>query len=160
MTDSEARDFWKQAFVHFPGDWQWLQQYSPDTSGTLAVWTEALRNVTANEAMSVLVRWSNGTLEPPKEIWEKEIFHLHVLQTVRKDRSERRRRTTQDVDRPVKVVRLRDLIPCFGPYQDDVSAVARSNREPEEIDRILADCYQRACVCVDTRAEYVRNYSN
>lgn len=86
MTDLEIADFWKQCFIQFPTLKSWLRENSPDMPATLAVWSGALRKITAQEALSVLSRWSRGDLEPPTG-YQRETFHLHVRSVVMADRS-------------------------------------------------------------------------
>lgn len=165
MTDSEIQEFWTQAFVRFPGVAQWIKEHSPRPDVTRKLWSEALVPVKASEAMSVLTRWSNGSLPAPTG-YEKEIFHLHVLAVVNKDRADRRRlqweadKKNNQGPRRADIVRPSQLIPVMGPYMQDVAALARSTRDPSEIDRLIDECYARACACVDNKTEYARKYAN
>lgn len=86
MTDQEIKEFWGECFVHFPTLEEWIEKNSPDSARTIEVWSNAWRNITAQEALSVLSRWSRGDLEPPTG-YQRESFHLHVRSVVMADRS-------------------------------------------------------------------------
>lgn len=88
MTDVEIKDFWENVFIQFPTLKAWLTDNSPNVAKTLAVWSNALRGITAGEALSVLARWSTGELDPPTG-YQRETFHLHVRAVVMNDRSKR-----------------------------------------------------------------------
>jgi hypothetical protein len=165
MTDSEVHEFWTEAFVRFPGVAQWINEHSPRPDLTRKLWSEALVSVKASEAMSVLTRWSNGSLPAPTG-YQKEVFHLHVLAVIDEDRRVRRtlewERKKQHEQGPkrTEIIRPSELIPVMGPYMQDVAALARSTRDPSEIDRLIDECYERACVCIDKKTEYQRKYAN
>jgi hypothetical protein len=94
MTEQECEEFFEQVMIAFPGVGQWLRDNSPDPAATLQVWGQSLEIVTSEEALSVLRRWSNGTLPAPIG-YQRELFAVHLRQTVLADRNKRFREESQ-----------------------------------------------------------------
>jgi hypothetical protein len=85
MTPDEARSFLREAFIAFPGVWEWLKTNSPDRERTLEVWAKSLEKVAVAEAVIVLNRWTANEIPPPSG-YQRELFCQHVIAVVQKDR--------------------------------------------------------------------------
>lgn len=94
MTEHECDEFFEQVMIAFPGVGQWLRDNSPDPAATLRVWGSSLAIVSVEEALSVLHRWSTGVLPAPVG-YQRELFAVHLRQTVMADRSKRFREESQ-----------------------------------------------------------------
>jgi hypothetical protein len=86
MTDDEAKQFRMQMLdVAFPQLGAWFETL-PHKIATWKVWVQCLRPYTLTECLSVLSRWSDGTLQP-FEAYERERVHLLIRAIVERDRS-------------------------------------------------------------------------
>lgn len=91
MTNAEAKEFWRQLMkVHFPGLHAWWESL-PEPTETWGVWREALRPYSYDECMSVVRRWSDGTLKPFEQ-YERERVHLLIRAIIERDRSIQQRK--------------------------------------------------------------------
>ena len=91
MTQSEAEEFLKEVvFVAFPSARQFVLLNSSNPKGTVEQQAKALLNVSFQEAISVVDRWTRGELPSP---WGKEVesIALHLRATIMQDRSIRAR---------------------------------------------------------------------
>jgi hypothetical protein len=95
MTEKEAMEFLDAAFIAFPGVHQWLKNASPSFEASKAVWARSLMKISLDEGFGVLSRWTSGALKAP-EGYQKETFHLHVVQTVMQDRTEAKRHEVRE----------------------------------------------------------------
>jgi hypothetical protein len=152
MNDAEIADFWKQCFIQFPTLKAWLHDNSPDMPATLAVWSNALRGITASEALSVLTRWSSGELDPPTG-YQRETFHLHVKAVVMNDRSKRYgsdareeafRKANINGPRPEIFVKCGEVFAKVADIvrQFDNGSIERSAMK-SQIDEIVADAHRQ-----------------
>lgn len=123
MTEKEAMEFLDAAFIAFPGVYQWLKNASPSFEASKAVWARALMKISLDEGFGVLSRWTSGALKAP-EGYQKETFHLHVVQTVMQDRTEAKR---HEVREEFKQTHSKGSVlrshPIMGPFICDVMNV-------------------------------------
>ena len=92
VTQSEAEEFFVDVvFVAFPGARRFVLMNSSEPKKTVAVMAKALSQVSFQEAMSVVDRWTRGELPAPVG-GELESIALHLRATVMQDRSVRARR--------------------------------------------------------------------
>lgn len=151
MTRDEAKEFLDLAFVRLPGIWEWLQRNSPDVSETLEAWSETLESISLEEAVYVLKRWSNGTLEPPKG-YLREVFHLEVLREVKRDRNERwEAKNRNNVLQQTKAPKLIDECPGLEAfivklnllkYRYDSGVISEADRDAE-IEKLVKAEHER-----------------
>lgn len=127
MTIDEANDFLRQAFIAFPGVLQWVKDNSPDTKATLQLWAKNLSKVTAQEALSVLSRWSSNELPPPSG-YQRELFINHVIAVVQQDRS--KTHAAKHRDKVFNQLNLngqrQKYTPVCGAFIKDVMAIKHS----------------------------------
>jgi hypothetical protein len=96
METSENREFFtKIAMIHFPSLGTYLNKETSDVLGTIDAWAMTLRDVTTQEAISVVYRWSKDELPRP-QYYELSDFALHLRAVVLQDRVNARK--TQLVD--------------------------------------------------------------
>jgi hypothetical protein len=96
MDLSENRSFFLEvALIHFPSLNTYLSSASPKLIATLDAWSITLRDVTTQEAISVVHRWSRDELPRPT-FHELGDFALHLRAVVLQDRVNARK--TQLVD--------------------------------------------------------------
>ena len=125
MTNSEATEFLEAVLVAFPGVNQWLKNASPNIDATKAIWARTLEQITMDEGMSVLSRWSSGKLPAP-EGYAKESFHLHLIAVVKQDRSKiAQERTRTQTLQSHKGGSNRFYKAILGPFMGKVLAVQR-----------------------------------
>jgi hypothetical protein len=86
MTPAEATEFFRNAFIAFPGLAAWLRETSTDGAATCSVWARTLAKVTLDEATYVLDGWIDGTIEDPPIGYRRESFALHVKAIATKER--------------------------------------------------------------------------
>ena len=90
MDLSENRTFFTEmALVHFPALNTYLQTATPSVIKTIDAWQRTLHDVTTEEAIAVLYRWTKDELPRPAYL-ELADFALHLRGVVLRDRSERR----------------------------------------------------------------------
>jgi hypothetical protein len=96
MEVSENREFFTRiAMIHFPSLGTYLNKETSSVLGTIDAWAMTLRDVTTQEAISVVYRWSKDELPRP-QYYELGDFALHLRAVVLQDRVNARR--TQLVD--------------------------------------------------------------
>jgi hypothetical protein len=96
MEVSENREFFTRiAMIHFPSLGTYLNKETSDVLGTIDAWAMTLRDVTTQEAISVVYRWSKDELPRP-QYYELGDFALHLRAVVLQDRVNARK--TQLVD--------------------------------------------------------------
>jgi len=96
MTIDENRDFFKEvAFVHFPALTTWLKEKATSPSKTIDAWAMTLRDVTTQEAISVIYRWTRDELPRPAYL-ELADFALHLRGVVMRDRADSRQAISLD----------------------------------------------------------------
>lgn len=96
MDQQENRQFFHEiAFVHFPALATWMKSASIDPVKTVDAWAMTLRDVSTQEALSVVYRWTKDELPRPSYL-ELADFALHLRAVVMRDRTERRHSITLD----------------------------------------------------------------
>lgn len=96
MTDDEAKQFRHELIdVRFPSLGEWFDGLR-DKNATWRVWCEVLNRYSFDECMSVIRRWSDGTLEPFKP-YERERVHLFIQAIILRDR-DRLRGTAREAE--------------------------------------------------------------
>ncbi len=96
MEVSENREFFTRiAMIHFPSLGTYLNKETSSVLGTIDAWAMTLRDITAQEAISVVYRWSKDELPRP-QYYELGDFALHLRAVVLQDRVNARK--TQLVD--------------------------------------------------------------
>jgi len=96
MEVSENREFFtKIAMIHFPSLGTYLNKETSSVLGTIDAWAMTLRDITTQEAISVVYRWSKDELPRP-QYYELGDFALHLRAVVLQDRANARK--TQLVD--------------------------------------------------------------
>ena len=96
MDASENRIFFTEmALVHFPALNTYLQTATPSVIKTIDAWQLTLKDVTTEEAMSVLYRWTKDELPRPTYL-ELSDFALHLRGVVMRDRTQRKHSITLD----------------------------------------------------------------
>lgn len=125
MNEKESKEFLEAVLVSFPGVNQWLKNASPSIDATKAIWARTLEQITMDEGMSVLSRWSSGRLPAP-EGYAKESFHLHLIAVVKQDRSKiAQERTRESTLQSHKGGSSRFYKSILGPFMGKVLAVQR-----------------------------------
>jgi hypothetical protein len=81
--------------IHFPSLGTYLNKETSSVLGTIDAWAMTLRDITTQEAISVVYRWSKDELPRP-QYYELGDFALHLRAVVLQDRVNARR--TQLVD--------------------------------------------------------------
>lgn len=92
MTEAEYRTWSKRLFIAFPSLWEWLNTSSPDPKETQAIWRKCLEPYSADECMTVVEEWSNGTREP-FEAYERDKVHLRVRARIEQERDRQHKRS-------------------------------------------------------------------
>jgi hypothetical protein len=96
MEVSENREFFTRiAMIHFPSLGTYLNKETSSVLGTIDAWAMTLRDITTQEAISVVYRWSKDELPRP-QYYELGDFALHLRAVVMQDRVNARK--TQLVD--------------------------------------------------------------
>jgi hypothetical protein len=96
METSENREFFTRiAMIHFPSLGTYLNKETSSVLGTIDAWAMTLRDITTQEAISVVYRWSKDELPRP-QYYELGDFALHLRAVVLQDRVNARK--TQLVD--------------------------------------------------------------
>ena len=91
METSENREFFTRiAMIHFPSLGTYLNKETSDVLGTIDAWAMTLRDVTTQEAISVVYRWSKDELPRP-QYYELGDFALHLRGVVYQDRVKSRK---------------------------------------------------------------------
>lgn len=153
MTVDEAKDFLHQAFIAFPGVWQWLESSSIDVEATVEVWAKNLSSVSAGEAVSVLNRW-NANILPPPSGYHRELFVNHVIAVVRQDRTKEYAAKHRDEVFEAHNLRGRkeSYLPVLGPLMRDVMGIKAQydlGQIPEsEMYRLVEERKQKALEAV------------
>ena len=90
MDQQENRQFFQEiVFIHFPALATWMKSASMDPAKTVDAWAMTLRDVTTQEALSVVYRWTKDELPRPSYL-ELADFALHLRGVVMRDRTEQR----------------------------------------------------------------------
>lgn len=96
MDQSENRIFFMEVvFVHFPVLNSYLQKESSNVMATIDAWQATLRDVTTEEAISVIYRWTKDELPRPIYL-ELGDFALHLRGVVLRDRQISKQRVLLD----------------------------------------------------------------
>jgi hypothetical protein len=96
MEVSENREFFTRiAMIHFPSLGTYLNKETSSVLGTIDDWAMTLQDITTQEAISVVYRWSKDELPRP-QYYELGDFALHLRAVVLQDRVNARK--TQLVD--------------------------------------------------------------
>jgi|694.fasta_scaffold02580_2 hypothetical protein len=96
MEVSENREFFTRiAMIHFPSLGTYLNKETSSVLGTIDAWAMTLQDITTQEAISVVYRWSKDELPRP-QYYELGDFALHLRAVVLQDRVNARK--TQLVD--------------------------------------------------------------
>jgi hypothetical protein len=91
MEVSENREFFTRiAMIHFPSLGTYLNKETSSVLGTIDAWAMTLRDVTTQEAISVVYRWSKDELPRP-QYYELGDFALHLRAVVYQDRAKSRK---------------------------------------------------------------------
>lgn len=149
MTIDEAKDFLHQAFIAFPGVWEWLKSSSIDVEATVEVWAKNLSSVSAAEAVSVLNRW-NANILPPPSGYQRELFVNHVIAVVRQDRTKEYAAKHRDEVFEAHNLRGRkeSYLPVLGPLMRDVMGIKAQydlgQLSQAERDRLVEERKQQA----------------
>ena len=90
MDQQENRQLFQEiVFIHFPVLATWMKSASMDPAKTVDAWAMTLRDVTTQEALSVVYRWTKDELPRPSYL-ELSDFALHLRGVVMRDRTEQR----------------------------------------------------------------------
>ena len=90
MDQQENRQLFQEiVFIHFPALATWMRSASMDPAKTVDAWAMTLRDVTTQEALSVVYRWTKDELPRPTYL-ELSDFALHLRGVVMRDRTEQR----------------------------------------------------------------------
>jgi hypothetical protein len=136
VTDDEAAQFRHELFkVHFPGLYDWWNTL-PAPQDTWRVWRETLRPYTFEECMSVVRRWSDGTLKPFEQ-YERERVHLLVRAIVLRDRDLARAQESR-VEHLAHVPATRSRLPSLAPVLHECVQMAGRGEDPESIEAYIA----------------------
>lgn len=84
MNKQETSEFVQQVAIAFPGLLELLEK-SP---ATLGVWAKTLEQVSSRDAMRVLSRWIDGSLDNPPIGFRREMFALDVRSVAMRMRSD------------------------------------------------------------------------
>ena len=99
MEVSENREFFTRiAMIHFPSLGTYLNKETSSVLGTIDAWAMTLRDVTTQEAISVVYRWSKDELPRP-QYYELGDFALHLRAVVLQDRANARKAQLIDMIR-------------------------------------------------------------
>ena len=99
MEVSENREFFtKIAMIHFPSLGTYLNKETSSVLGTIDAWAMTLRDITTQEAISVVYRWSKDELPRP-QYYELGDFALHLRAVVLQDRANARKAQLVDMIR-------------------------------------------------------------
>jgi hypothetical protein len=91
MEVSENREFFTRiAMIHFPSLGTYLNKETSSVLGTIDAWAMTLRDITTQEAISVVYRWSKDELPRP-QYYELGDFALHLRAVVLQDRANARK---------------------------------------------------------------------
>ena len=96
MDASENRVFFLEvALIHFPSLNTYLTSATPKLIATIDAWAVTLRDVSTEEAISVVYRWSRDELPRPT-FHELGDFALHLRGVVMRDRADSRQAISLD----------------------------------------------------------------
>jgi hypothetical protein len=96
MDASENRIFFLEvALVHFPSLNTYLTNSTSNMLATLDAWAVTLRDISTEEAISVVYRWSRDELPRPS-FYELGDFALHLRGVVMRDRADSRQAINLD----------------------------------------------------------------
>ena len=99
METSENREFFTRiAMIHFPSLGTYLNKETSSVLGTIDAWAMTLRDITTQEAISVVYRWSKDELPRP-QYYELGDFALHLRAVVLQDRVNARKTQLLDMIR-------------------------------------------------------------
>ena len=99
MEISENREFFTRiAMIHFPSLGTYLNKETSSVLRTIDAWAMTLRDVTTQEAISVVYRWSKDELPRP-QYYELGDFALHLRAVVLQDRANARKAQLVDMIR-------------------------------------------------------------
>ena len=153
MDLSENRVFFFEVvLVHFPALNTYLIQASLDVTKTIDAWQKTLHDVTTQEALSVIDRWTRDELPRPAYL-ELADFALHLRGVVMRDRVDRKKMAVLDMirnreQRPAKEYSRVVLRPFIDRIMESGEAckagkitIEQHNANTEEV---LAD-HARAC---------------
>lgn len=99
MDLSENRIFFEEVvLIHFPALNTYLNQASLSLTKTIDAWQETLHDVTTDEALSVIHRWTRDELPRPAYL-ELADFALHLRGVVMRDRADRKKAAVMDMIR-------------------------------------------------------------
>jgi hypothetical protein len=99
MEVSENREFFTRiAMIHFPSLGTYLNKETSSVLGTIDAWAMTLRDITTQEAISVVYRWSKDELPRP-QYYELGDFALHLRAVVLQDRANARKAQLIDMIR-------------------------------------------------------------
>jgi hypothetical protein len=99
MEVSENREFFTRiAMIHFPSLGTYLNKETSSVLGTIDAWAMTLRDITTQEAISVVYRWSRDELPRP-QYYELGDFALHLRAVVLQDRANARKAQLIDMIR-------------------------------------------------------------
>ena len=114
MAPSEAKQFFEDVlFVHFPAINGWLKQHSPKPEETIKVWGQVLHDVSVEEALRVVYRWTKGELPAPSGFEYQDIAR-HVRAVVMQDRYQAKKHLTINEIRDQPLTGKRPIL--MGPY--------------------------------------------
>ena len=114
MEASEAKQFCEEVlFIHFPAINGWLKQHSPKPDETLKVWGQVLHDVSVQEALRVVYRWTTGELPSPNG-YEYQDVARHLRAVVMQDRYEARKHLTINEIRDQPLTGKRPIL--MSPY--------------------------------------------
>lgn len=91
MDLSENRIFFEEVvLIHFPALNTYLNQASLNLAKTIDAWQKTLHDITTQEALSVVDRWTRDELPRPAYL-ELADFALHLRGVVLRDRADRKK---------------------------------------------------------------------
>jgi hypothetical protein len=91
MDASENRLFFTEVvFAHFPALYVYLQENSVKVIDTIDAWQGTLRDITTQEALSVVYRWTRDELPRPSHLQYSD-FALHLRGVVMRDRADQKK---------------------------------------------------------------------
>ena len=147
MDLSENRIFFEEVvLIHFPALNTYLNQASLNLAKTIDAWQKTLHDITTQEALSVVDRWTRDELPRPAYL-ELADFALHLKAVVMRDRAERKKMAVIDMIRdreePKKEFSRVTLRPFIARIMESGEAVKAGKITIEQhkanTDAVLAD---------------------
>lgn len=151
MLQNEAEEFIRDiAWVAFPAARAFVITNSPSPRQTLEFEAKALLSIDFQEAISVIDRWTTGSLPAPSGKEFNDGFALHIRAVVMNDRAKSIRK--QPLEELQKNKRDYKSVNPAAPYYNRIQKEAERFRNGE----ITRDAYDR--FCADVLKEHDQDY--